>query len=495
MHGARRVYTTYVGHARRVMSKFYLRSESELFLCDCVKWNSLWAGDIGAARATLKREWLAVKNLIRSFFFDDEDVRWEVDRLAKASAWYQVAYSPQEKGLFLCFPWIICDVLCRLKTARRQEQHLASLEHSKDLPPRLSMIPDSLLCSLGHDAYRTFEDTIETTSAIISRQQRAVSLLRSAVCAHVAALGGDATLKIFGSVALGLCESGSDVDVLVQLTDIPLPTGFTAQPNESQEKYLLECFVFPAVDALANSVVKVYDTPVPILKCSIGHEESGADISVDICMNISGRKKAEFLQTVFATHPMAYPAVYLLFSFARSVGIVPSALIQASGDKSSFLIKSADFHGLVLGLLKLDMLADTVSKHFASFDELLIHCSDKNEQCYYHWLGEKLIAFFTELESLKGSSEWCFTWPVDRSLRQSLTAAVIKTLAETGRSMRFSLLYSKSWSFALTHAAASLDANPRQFEIVLPRSTSTAVHSCSEFHRSRLEFLTGTSCP
>ncbi len=119
-----------------------LEYNQELFVImrrfDLVNEQEMWSGFVkefsskmgyarkgnGQLQERLNREMSNLKKEFRAIFWSDMEEEDEYEAMKKVSAWYQVAYDrryrQEEEGIgyqtsFISFPWIMSDLLCKIK--------------------------------------------------------------------------------------------------------------------------------------------------------------------------------------------------------------------------------------------------------------------------------------------------------------------------------------------------------------------------------------------
>lgn len=209
--------------------------------------------------------------------------------------------------------------------------------------------------------------------------------------------------------------------------------------------------------------------------------------------------KATCIEGIYHAQPMAYPVFLLICTYARKFGIIPSYNIELSDhakiDKGSYLMRSVELHALIIDVLHLHQSIATDVAHqdrsSRRFHEMLSDMEYSNiSDKQLSWLGHALLTFFHRIEGMRGSGSWTFSWPINSSLKQSLTSVVVDSLADICRRSRYILTFSQSWSYSLEYLLNS-DKQARRVDILIPPSLAEGIMKCETFHIKRLEFLTG----
>lgn len=233
-------------------------------------------------------EWNKLRQIMRDYFFHGSLT--STMKYAKASSWYQFAYNRSSaKNTFLSFPWIVSDVLSDMKRSRMTHTSIHSMSE-----PTIDLLSDiSIYKKIGRDAFNGFLSESMKLMKIINRRKVIFSNIKKEILSYTSKCNIKSSEHIYGSLSLGLCEEGSDIDIYVELPESPPEISFSAflqaMPDlQDREKYMIERYLFPCFDAFANRVTKVFDTTVPILKCYFGHDESEILTQVDICINKGG---------------------------------------------------------------------------------------------------------------------------------------------------------------------------------------------------------------
>jgi hypothetical protein len=131
---AEQVYFAYEQAMEEIISKFTLRTEADVILCRPThKWTEMLKGDKGKVSDAIGSWLRAIVARFRSEFF--ADVASNKQKRQKASAWYAVAYgniirqgvhvantSKRRSKAFLSFPWLVWDVLAKIKKESHQIQ-------------------------------------------------------------------------------------------------------------------------------------------------------------------------------------------------------------------------------------------------------------------------------------------------------------------------------------------------------------------------------------
>jgi hypothetical protein len=197
----------YILSARRLMSRFRLVSEAELFLCESVRWNSHLSRDKGRAKAALTSSWTHLKRRMRGMFFGSDSSVDEFPILlwARAVSWYVVAYEKytldDQAGLrdivpFWGFPWILSDIFSSIKVCAMKQRLTV-----KAMPPR------SFAVDIGKSSFAHWSRDLDRVHAVVARGEYTLDLVRQAMAdVKIPAK----CVEAYGSHALYLCEFGSE---------------------------------------------------------------------------------------------------------------------------------------------------------------------------------------------------------------------------------------------------------------------------------------------
>ena len=507
---AKVTYNIYISHVQRLMRQFSLRNEFELILGDCLYWDNDISADIGKSKLYLQTAWKSLQKLFRTIFFENlndnlmrrgnKEMLW-----SKAAAWYHVAYKSTHKSKYLSFPWIIGDILCDMKTARMTIYKIP--------------MSDSYYYEIGANCNNFLRHSMTELEILLSRRHRVLKLLTSTVnqyfkqytqqIVHIPVLA-------YGSTSLLLCEHGSDIDIFIDITKISSDLIVTSDSvlNQSTEhiKYVLEHYISPAIEGMAFNIRKIFDTKYPIITCTMN--DGDCSINADISIQSNGRQKANFILTLYQQNKSLFHCFLLLVGFARTSGIIRSALIhsnkQTEQQTDTFILKTTQFHALILGVLNLvptttssqnstcsskkdisadvDMKLQTNNSNSNSIDYLSL--ITETEPSDLIQIGEMMILFFTRVKNLKNHGEWEFIWPIATHAKDTITSNDIDHIAEICEITLHSLLISRSWKFVINNNSYYTNSK-KYLQLVLSSSVSNMMETTIQFHKALLEFHSG----
>lgn len=462
MEDAKVMFQLYSTEVSVLLDLFSLASDSELLLGDAVHWSGFYSGDKGKAKAALRSCWTALRAKFRHTFFSD--LTSEEATLAKASAWYQVAYSPKKsqangrwRPRHLCFPWLVADVLCKLKNLRKGQ-----------LSTTLVQPCSAVFVAIGKSIHSHFTRSMVSLRGLLNTYTLAALQIRSALVEYNRLnFNQEVNVEPFGSFALGLCEQGSDLDVCVTGVD------FT-QIVEPFER----CIV-PALSGLALSGRVISNTQNPIYRFRMRTEDG--ELSVDVSLRSDGLQKARFLQAAYRQHPSVFPVFSTLVSLARALGLMKSAALN----DAEALLLSTEMHALIVNLLELN----TSATDPAIIDEIssVHNYEDLSESCISA-IGRCTILFLERASRLKGKGDWHYRWP--HRPEEFIVGTRMDRLAEVCRCAYFALVYTRSWPATLQHLL-NHQQNARSICINLPAYASRTLEACPEFYEQKFEMLTG----
>ena len=471
------VLLLYKTNVRMIINRFGLSCEKELFLCDSVNWDPLVSADKGLQRESLRASWSVLKNRIIECFYSNLDKTNKFNMWNKIYIWYKVAYEHEDS---LCLPWILSDIICEMITVTNDRKK--SVEYF-----------------LGQNAFAFLNENVVDIHGIILRRQRAFERISTNIQQHMLVSNIESNnyeIRAFGSFALCLCEHGSDIDIFVNLSNVPsgiLEEFLNDYKNKSlKEKHihLLDRYISPALEV--DSKESVFNTEVPIIRCAI--EEGGEDISIDICLNKTGFHKASYIQHFFRRESGSFPLFAIVFRIFRSLGLIPSALINKSSDSAAFepILKTTELHALILSTYERQNEDEDLSYDRPIDKTLFLQEIEKNDDSNYEQLGFKLIHFFKMIASKRDSGVWTYEWLIPNSPRQLISSSVINKVADVSSSIIHYLSYSKSISFAINGLHKTLNNKIKtSVEIMVSSLASKSIIEHTIFHIARLEYLTG----
>eukprot|EP00961_Rhodomonas_salina_P293339 3933665-Rhodomonas_salina.3 len=328
---------------------------------------------------------------------------------------------------------------------------------------------------------------------------------------------------IFGSVALGLAEPDSDIDLFVCKTETPFAALWSTKPQAHEQRTLLSTVVSGAIDSIVDSKREILTTVVPIITCSI------AETNIDFCVCPDGIFKADVILKLYRANPCFFALFALVTHWARRVGLIkhPGGRISQVGTETTrrtnvtttqaetdgAVLKSGELHAVILfvmsgeaeGAMQAEgdragiegrvsggeqrgsvIISGAVG---SSFIEEMV--SGNREGLNAHTVGEFLLAFLDRASRLRGDVR--YIWPVPQSPppspQHTIAADQIEILAATCRTALHLLAASQSFEIAMNiQQQASVGG---QMTKLLSYGVSRLLASASDWHARRLSVKTG----
>ena len=437
---AERLYAMYVVAMRRLMSRFGLKCEAEVVLGEAVHWHPLHSANRGKASAALKSSWDAIRCFFREEFSSGGDP------VEKARIWYKVAYSKQPRSqAFLSFAWLT-----------------GSMEFMSLVPQTLSVYS-----IVGGSALKYYLSTISARRITILGLLEKFEIIKEE-------LRGQFEVSLFGSAALFLCDADSDIDIFIQP---PLSwesqEGLARLTTQERQKYFLELLI-PSLDTLGRTIRRVYNTPTPVIKCTVLDEELETNVDFSVCAD--GIWKAKFITAQYRARPEVLPVFSLIFEWAKACGV-----LRSSGIGSECLLCGGELHAIILKTFNMNAPCSHLQEPLL-YDDICSAALDGET------IGSMIFFFFKECANCTEDFE--FVWPVESSPRHFILADKCKQLATECRRMLHAIAVSYTWKEAVEYCSLKAKSD-FPMEQLLSRSLSYHLERAIEFHASRLSLVTG----
>ena len=435
------LYAMYTVAMRRLMSRFGLKSEAEVVLGEAVHWHPLHSANRGQASTALKKSWDAIRSYFREEFLSGGDLR------EKGRIWYQVAYSKQPRSqAFLSFAWLTGNV------------------------EFLSLVPTApgIYSKFGEHALKYYLSTISSRRITIMGLLETFENIKEELPVHL-------NVCLFGSVSLFLCDADSDIDIYIQP-----PLSWRNASTESLtprewQKYFLDMLI-PFLDTLSRTIRRVYDTPNPVVKCTVLSEELETNVDFSTCAD--GVSKSKFIISQYCTRPELLPVFTLIFEWAKCCGILRSA-----GIGSEYILCGGELHAIILKIFNMNTPCSQCHESL-HYDDI---CSAAVNS---ELIGSMLFCFFKECANLLDDFE--FSWPVESSPRHFIPAIKCKQLATECRRILHAIAVCSTWKEAVEYCSLKAKTDS-PMEQLLSRSLSYHLEGAIEFHSSRLSVVSGAA--
>ncbi|XP_065649338.1 uncharacterized protein LOC105846434 isoform X3 [Hydra vulgaris] len=474
LEDALEVYTCYVHNIKMIMSWFDLKVEADVVLgCATYSWSNYIDADRGKAAKSIAECYQALVKKFREIFFSGiNDV---VSKMKKACAWYNLINDNTnnvfERKKYLSFPWVVSDVLCEVF----QEKH--------------NQRPSSFFIEIGSSAIDYFNKSSLLLLKTITDKAKVLDIIECEIKRFVKKeyrIDEAFEISIYGSTSIYVCEPESDVDICISavqsvfLSNIFPPQMKFLMNKLEKEKHILEFVISRALESVSSSKREVLNTKIPIVKCTIGNEDSA--ISCDVSMNLIGRLKTKYIHFLYQNNFLFFPLFRILVSWARVVGLVKSS----SNDIG--IMDTAEIYLLIINLMEtLKYENDAENNRYCSIS-YLYSCLDKLKKRDKHELGLMLHTFFKKAANLKGNL--VFYWPVPNIPEVVIDNKVTEKISIFAQNAFHLISATKSINdlfFYILRSQKSLV----EYSFKLPLSVSYAIKQGISFHSSRLSKLSG----
>ena len=478
------VYKEYSHCMQTILQRFELTSEACIILGQATHhWSQILEPNKGKASECIKNSYKQLVKKFRAEFF--KDVFSDIERQKKASSWYRIVNDNSikvhgsTKQKFLSFPWIVSDVLCQIKCQQKIYQ------------------PSLTLCSIGNSIIQHFATISRDMLVDHKKKTRVVKDIENSIdslCKQRSGYPNAFQVCLYGSTSIFLSETDSDIDICILPTKKayaqPFISGsqeFCMLPKKVQDVHFLENFVSAAVDKIAVKKDERFNASVPIIYCQIGDDQE--PLSCDISMNETGYLKTIYILSLYKMSSLYLPVFWTLVHWARSCGLIRSAIHQ-----SSAAMDTAEFYAIMILVLKCPSLnKDSIPRGVQSTNTLakmLQKLKSLTTNDLYE-TGRMLHTFFREASQLKGNIKCA--WPLDDVPEVNLDESKIKTLASFSSNAYHCLSATRDVTKLMANTAMLSTTKQCEYSKKLPMSLSHAMSGAIAFHSARLTTLTGAS--
>jgi RNA-dependent RNA polymerase len=450
-------YKLFEGEVKGVMLRYGLESDAEMVLGVPYKWSDEFELDHAAAAESLAASWSALRSRFKKLFYSTLLEDSSEAKLKKACAWYHASYT--DKPRFHSFAWIVYEELALVKVA--SSAALLDFEAHRLVSGSSWAVHDSVSISVGHGAWSCWEAQKTRLVHALHIKEQLVGKIKNAILSCQAmklvppSKSAGPRIHPYGSFALMLCDYQSDIDLCVNIPNLPAET-------------VLKDIVIPGVSTVAEFCAFVPGKTVPLVRMAIedGYM-GGTPVDVSACMG--GVYKSWLILYLYSMNP----AYLLLFSSVVQWGRCCGLLRGFAAEKRRALLNSGQMQALIVHFILHYTPApshDLLESTSAVITKATILNAVKNTESYKLELGKLLLSFFITFSEggcgacRLGTAEantaesqgrsFQFTWPVPGAPEHSIESSSMQEIGRCCRRALQCLAVSGSWSYLLEYCIA-----------------------------------------
>ena len=457
-------YHEYANALQRIMLSFGVETEAEAIISLIIECHPMLSADKGKITNSLKT---AIEYLVREFreIFHRDTPQTQSNLLAKASAWYQAAYSKRGDTVFLSFPWIVGDYLCHIAPV---------MTHNSGLHSCMGQSAKEYICK--NSDY--IKSVVDSKLCVLPQVQACIN-----------ENGPLFTITAFGSVPCYLCGLQSDLDLSISLTanGFEIVSGsadYRSLTSKLKQAHILHTFISPSVTEISNEIQNKITATPPIISLTIDSPQEGCtEIQIDLAIDSDGVQKSDYIKRLYVeTRGVFFAWLWIIVHWARHVGILKFHSTQ----ENTGIILTAEFEALALyiyGRMSQKPSCRIQRDFDSSLDNLIKSIMKTNIDSK---LGMMLEEFFRLGANItKESNDITYTWPVRGEPTHTISRGSLKVI---------SVLLSQAWHCLVFTRDISTLFNTNNTQSLKKRFSpfiSDQLRQSTEFYRTLLEKKTG----